>query len=123
MTYEMIIREYYRILEQRDYRALMQLFSKNATIVHPIFDTLPAADFFKLLFDRAQSHKITILTMFQAIEQPNRMATYLKAQFVTKNHTTFEEDGIHIYDFSTDKLIEKITVVIDTCPFRSEYVE
>lgn len=123
MSHEKMIREYYRILELHDYNSLMTLFSPDAIIVHPIFGNMPATEFFKILLDRARSHKITIHNIFQALEQPDRLAAYLRAVFVTKNGTTFDEDGVHIYDFSADGQIIRLTVVIDTYPFRGQYAE
>lgn len=121
MSHETMIREYYRILQKHSYDPLMTLFSKEAVIVHPIFGNMPATDFFKILLDRAKSHEIAILTLFSALEQRNRMAVYLNAKFTTKDNTKFDEHSVHIFDFSTEGLIEKLTVVIDTYPFRGEY--
>ncbi len=89
--------------------------------MHPIFGTVPASEFFKLLLDRAKSHKIKIISLFQDIEQPGRMATYLNAKFITKDNVEFEEEAVHLFDFTPNGLISKMNVIIDTFPFREKY--
>jgi hypothetical protein len=121
MSYETVMHAYYRALLQHDYHAVMKLFSKGAVIEHPIFGTMAAADFFKTLLDRAQRHEITIIDMFSALKNPQRMATYLSAKFTTKDNSQFEEKPIHIFDFTKEGLIEKMIVIIDTYRFRDEY--
>lgn len=121
MNHEKIIRSYYTLLEERNYNDLMKLFAPEAVVVHPIYDTLQAGAFFKILLDKAESHKITIINILQAIDQPNRLACYLKVEFETKNKNTFIEEAMHLYDFSDNGLITKLTVIVDTFSFRSEY--
>lgn len=121
MNLDTVVREYYRILVNHELPPLMTLFSADAVVDHPIFGEMPATEFFEVLLDRAKSHEITILNVFQAMENSNRLAAYLKAKFVTKDNTHFDEKSIHIFDILNTGLIQRLTVIIDTYPFRGEY--
>jgi ketosteroid isomerase-like protein len=121
MSHEITVQEYYRVLQTRDYDAILRLFTQDAVVKHPIFGTIAATDFFNRLLNHTKSHKIHLINMMTTLENQQRIATYLRAEFTTKSNSEYDEEGVHIYDFSLDGRIEKITVIIDTYPFRSEY--
>lgn len=121
MTKEKVIHEYYRLLIERNFTDLMKLFSHNAVVEHPIFDTLPATDFFKLLSDRSQSHKIKIIDILMGTHNTDRVAAYLDVTFITTDNTQYEEKSVHIFEFNKDLLIEKLIAVLDTFHFRDKY--
>lgn len=123
MSYETKMRKYYEYLQARDLDRILTLFAPTAVVFNPIFGELPVKEFMAILLDRAKSHKIKIHDIFYTHNHPQRAATYLNAKFVTKDGAHFAEDGVHIYDFSKEGLIEKITVVIDTFPFHDKYAE
>jgi len=121
LGYEGVMRQYYRVLEARDLGGILGLFSENAIIRHPIFGDTAAPEFFKILLDRAKSHSITIKSIFSTTDPPNRAATFLGAQFVSREDTHFDEDAVHIFDFDPEGRVELMTVILDTYPFRGQY--
>lgn len=63
-SYESAIRKYYQYLLARDQGKILSLFSPHATFVHPIYHTLPAKEFIKVLLEHAKSHEIKIHNIF-----------------------------------------------------------
>ena len=121
MAKEQVVYEYYRILEERDYDALMSLFSKEAVVDHPIFGVMPATEFFKILLDRAQKHQIEISDIMRSTTKDYRVAAFIYVTFFTKDNTKFEEKSVHIFDFDESDHIQKISAILDTFHFRDKY--
>src|SRR5260221_5665888 len=118
MTHESTIRKYYQTVEKQDHSTVIHFFSKDATIIHPIFGTTSAADFFKMLLKQAtRSNEISIKNIFHDPHHPESLAVYFSDKVVTKEGYTFEiAHGVHVFDFTHKGLIRKITVIYDTHP-------
>lgn len=121
MLYEDCLKKYYEAIEQANYADIMKLFAKDSVVIHPIFGHLSAKEFFKLLLEKSKNNDVRMINIFKTDELPTRRACYLNVSFVTQDNQTFEEEAIHIFDFQTNGLISKVTVIIDTFPFRKEY--
>lgn len=123
MSHEETIKKYYQAIEKQDHSAVIHFFSKDGTIIHPIFGTTIAVDFFKMLLKQAtSSNKISIKNIFHDPHQPNRLAVYFSDKVVGKEGYTFEiAHGVHVFDFTSEGLIHKITVIFDTYPVRGKF--
>ncbi len=123
MSHEATIRKYYQAVEKQDHSAVILFFSKDATIVHPIFGTTTAADFFKMLLKQATSaNEISIKNIFHDSHHPNRLAVYFSDKVATQEGSTFLiPHGVHVFDFTNEGLIHKITVIYDTFPVRGKF--
>ena len=111
---------YIRAIRQHDYDNVIACFVPDAVVVHPIFGTKPALEFFKSLLTKTTCDDITVKTIFKSADAPRTTAVLFSDEWKTADGTEFKNDIVLIFDFDDAALIHKLVVIFDTFPMRGK---
>jgi hypothetical protein len=114
------IERYVKAVQQHDYNEVIVCFAENAIVVHPIFGTKPAPEFFKSLFTNTGSDHITVKTVFDAADDPHTADVLFYDEWRTADGTEFNNDIVLVFRFDDAALVRKLTVIFDTFPVRGK---
>ncbi len=117
MDIETIAQNYLSFLEKGDIPKILSLFTKDGTVVSPVYGTKPAREFYQHLSN--DTHKSVI--KFDGIffeKEKHRIALLFDYQWVLKNHKKVAFKVMDIIDFNDNLKIEKLTIIYDTVVSR-----
>jgi len=71
MDKETVVRQYFNCLEEGNYHEIIQLFSKEAIILSPLYGEKKPGDFYAELFADTNRSKITLKNIFISVSHQN----------------------------------------------------
>ena len=114
-----MIKLYLKALEKGSYENIIELFTKNAIIISPLYGKIGASKFYKKLFMDTAKSKITLLNIF--ISQNNIGAGHFRYDWVLKDGTPTSFECVDIFEFSNDNKIRRLTIIYDSCKIRQAF--
>lgn len=120
MSIPATIQRYIEAIQLHDFDKVVACFAANGIVVHPIFGTKPAREFFRELLSKTAADKITVKTIFTSADDPHTTAVLFSDEWKTPEGTAFRNDIVLIFSFDDAALIEKLTVIFDTFPMRGK---
>ena len=120
MSIPATIQRYIEAIQQHDFDKVVACFAVNAIVVHPIFGTKPATEFFRELLSKTTADKIAVKTIFYSADDPQSAAVLFSDEWKTADGTEFRNDMVLIFTFDDAALIEKLAVIFDTFPMRGK---
>jgi ketosteroid isomerase-like protein len=114
------IERYVRAIQQHDYAQVIACFAANATVIHPIFGTQPATEFFRSLLAKVTADTITLKAIFCSADDPHVAAVLFSDMWTTAEGLEFKNDIVLIFNFDDAALVERLTVIFDTFPMRGK---
>ena len=121
MNYEKIILDYLRALENSDYGKLMNIFEEGSIVNSPLYGEVKASDFYLDLFENTNKSNISLLNIFNSINNEGTVAGHFIYEWILKNgiHTEFE--CVDIFKLNEKKKIKELTIIYDTQNTRNQF--
>lgn len=115
------IYSYFKGLETNDANAIMSVFAGNAMVHSPLYgDQLASVFYTKLLADTKQSD-ITLLNIFESVENKYTAAVHFKYHWILADGTPTHFECVDIFKFDETGKIADMTIIYDTAKLRPAF--
>ena len=119
MTKREVAEAYLARLEASDMDAVVELFSPDGVVQSPIYNRLPAADFYRKLAADTRESRLELLGIFEA-EADNRLALYFNYHWLMANGQEVHFEVVDILIFNDQNQIEELRIIYDTVQARGK---
>lgn len=117
-TMNNIIRTYAQTLENNDYQAIINLFSKDARIFSFQEGEQSPSAFFQNLFENSSRGKVEIKNVFFDVKNEKIIAAYIYLKVMWNKKDTIEFEAVDIFEFDSENKIKELKIILDTYPIR-----
>ncbi|SEK56257.1 hypothetical protein SAMN04487910_0826 [Aquimarina amphilecti] len=117
ITKEEIAKKYLFLLEKGDVGQIIDLFADNGTVVSPLYGTLSASKFYKVLSEDTNSSKLHLDGVFLE-KNTNRISLLFDYEWILKNKSKVAFKVVDILELTKDNKIQKLTIIYDTVNTR-----
>ena len=119
MTKKEVAKAYLEKLAAGDMDAVVELFSPDGVVQSPIYNRLPAADFYRELAADTRESRLELLGIFEA-EADNRLALYFNYHWLMANGQEVHFEVVDILIFNDQNQIEELRIIYDTVQARGK---
>jgi len=115
----MFVDEYLSALESSDQTAVLRLFTEGAVVHSPLYGTMPAADFYPLLFEDTAESRLRLRSVLTG-EHNGASATafWFDFDWVLADGTPAPFTVVDIAELNAEGLITTLHIVYDTATVR-----
>ena len=121
MTYEKVIREYLKALENSDYSRILDIFADEGIVYSPLYGEVKATDFYSDLFESTKSSDISLINVFESLTNENTAAGHFSYEWVLKDGTLTAFECVDIFKFNDDKDVKELKIIYDTSNTRKQF--
>ncbi|AQR63063.1 hypothetical protein BZG35_16405 [Brevundimonas sp. LM2] len=122
MTIQHLCTDYLAALNAGDLEAVLRLFSDDAVVVSPLYETRPAATFFQGLFADTSASNTTLLNVFDRSADSGAIALHFRYVWTLSSGTIVEFECVDIFELSASQdRFTKLTIIYDTAPLRADF--
>jgi hypothetical protein len=118
-TFNTIIQSYAKALKDKDYQAIVNLFSQDARVFSPLRGEQPPSIFFPNYFQNNDISKVEVKNIFFDVENKNMAAAFLYFKEILNKKVPIEFEVVDIFEFDEDNKIKTLKIVLDTHPIRA----
>jgi ketosteroid isomerase-like protein len=115
-----VVKAYLTGLENKNYKAIIELFSAEAVVYSPLYGKAKATHFYQDLFLDTQNSIITLKNIFLSIDNPNCVAAQFVYAWTMKDGSLNQFECVDIFEFN-DKKINSLTIIYDTYQTRQNF--
>lgn len=112
------LKTYLTAIQARDLSRILQLFSPTATVSHPIFGDLTAAEFFPKLLDATTSDEAAQPLFFQGENDQPSSVLFFEDHWTDADGASYQSSIVLLFHWNSDSQVERLQVVFDTAPVR-----
>lgn len=117
-----LVGEYLASLEAADPDRVVALFAEDGIVESPLYGTLPAAEFYPLLFaDTASSQLSLRATMTGSVEGRTVVSFWFDFDWTLSNGEPAPFTVVDVAELDQHGLIERLHIVYDTSPIRDAF--
>jgi hypothetical protein len=118
-----IVAAYLRALRDADLDGMLALFTPDAMVRSPLYGTLPAANFYPVLFADTRSATLTLLGTMRgtSVEGKALLSFLFHFDWVLPNGTPAPFDVVDVAELDDDGLISDLRIVYDTVDVRPAF--
>ena len=122
MSPELLVTEYLDALSAGDVERVLALFSKDGDVVSPLYGTLPASEFYPILFaDTAESQLALRTTMVGEMGGRVVMSFWFDFGWTLASGEPAPFTVVDVAELDHDGLIERLHIIYDTAPIRDAF--
>lgn len=119
---EQLTAKYLDALAAGDSDAVLTLFGEGATVVSPLYGTLPAEEFYPALFaDTAQSQLTLRATMTGELNDRTVLSFWFDFDWTLASGEPAPFTVVDVAELDTDGRIDRLHIVYDTAPIREAF--
>ncbi len=119
---DLLVERYLAALGAADLDAVLALFAPDATVVSPLYGTLPARDFYPVLFaDTAESRLTLKATMRGTRDGRDLVSFWFDFDWTLASGEPAPFSVVDVAGLDDAGRIERLTIVYDTAPIRSAF--
>ena len=108
-----VAKQYLHYLERGSIQEVVDLFSEDGVVHSPIYGTLSAKTFYKLLSDDTQASKLELKDIFET-SNSKTLALYFNYIWTLKNGDLVNFDVVDIIKFNEQHKIIDLKIIYDT---------
>ncbi|GAA0196249.1 hypothetical protein GCM10008944_11670 [Cytobacillus oceanisediminis] len=113
---------YLEALEAGDLAGVLALFAPDATVVSPLYGTLPATEFYPLLLaDTGQSRLTLRTTMTGEVDGRTVVSLWFDFDWTLASGEPAPFTVVDVAELDPDGRIERLHIVYDTAPIRAAF--
>lgn len=112
-----LAKQYLESLEKGALENVISLFHPQGTVDSPLYGTMNATDFYKVLGEDTTTSKLHFKEVFKS-EQSNTIALYFTYHWILKNKREVVFDVVDIMVFDSNQKIVKLKIIYDTVVSR-----
>jgi hypothetical protein len=118
-----IVAAYLHAVENADLDAMLALFADDAVVHSPLYGTLPARQFYPVLFADTGSSDLTLLGTMRgtSVEGAALLSFLFHFDWVLPNGTRAPFDVVDVAELDDDGLIRSLRIVYDTMTVRPAF--
>lgn len=119
----LICEKYLAALNSGNLENVLNLFTKEAVVVSPLYGEMLATDFYRELFQDTSNSKTTFLGVYEAKGSSNVMM-HFNYQWTLKNKTVVNFECVDLFELNEEKdSFKKLKIIYDTYPIREDFDE
>jgi SnoaL-like domain len=115
------IYNYFKGLETGNVNMIMDVFSDNAMVHSPLYGDQPAALFYTKLFADTRQSDITLLNIFESVENNYTAAVHFKYHWILADGTPTHFECVDIFKFDENGKVADMTITYDTAKLRPAF--
>ncbi|KQP85207.1 nuclear transport factor 2 family protein [Aeromicrobium sp. Leaf291] len=113
---------YLEALEAGDLAGVLALFAPDATVVSPLYGTLPATEFYPLLLaDTGQSRLTLRTTMTGEVDGRTVVSLWFDFDWTLASGEPAPFTVVDVAELDADGRIDRLHIVYDTAPIRAAF--
>lgn len=122
MSPEELCRSYLDALNEGNLDAVLDLFTKDAQIVSPLYGESSAKVFYKALFDDTNQSDTTLLNIFDNSKTGSSIGLHFKYLWTLASGKKVSFECVDVIEIDQEKQkFSKLTIVYDTAPLREDF--
>ncbi len=114
MNIKEITQAYLDALREANLNAVVDLFANKGVVISPIYGTMDARSFYKTLFSDTQNSTLTLLGIFQDVDDTTKMAIHFTYQWTMVNGSIVSFDVVDVIKLNEQNKITELTIIYDT---------
>jgi ketosteroid isomerase-like protein len=119
---DLLVERYLAALEAADLDAVLALFAPDATVVSPLYGTVPARAFYPVLFaDTAESRLTLKATMRGTRDGRELVSFWFDFDWTLASGEPAPFSVVDVAELDDTGRIERLTIVYDTAPIRGAF--
>ena len=124
MNSEQLCNSYLAAMNEGNADKVLALFAPGATVVSPLYSTMPADAFYRELFADTNRSDTTLLHVFDATQDSSSVALHFHYQWTLKSGKVVQFECVDIFELTParDKFT-KLTIIYDTASIRADFSE
>lgn len=124
MDVDRLVGEYLAGLEAADAARVIALFAGEGVVESPLYGTVPAAEFYPMLFADTASSVLTLrTTMTGAVDDRTVVSFWFDFDWTLANGEPAPFTVVDVAELDAQGLIERLHIVYDTAPIRAAFDE
>ena len=112
---------YFKGLETGNVAMILDVFAENAFVHSPLYGDQLAAVFYTNLFADTRQSDITLLNIFESIENNYTAAVHFKYHWILSDGTPTHFECMDIFKFDEQGKIADMTIIYDTAKLRPAF--
>jgi len=116
-----LVDRYLAALEAADADAALALFTPTATVHSPLYGTLPAREFYPLLFADTQSSRLTLKSVLRDVSGGPVISFWFRFDWVLADGSPVPFTVVDVAELAPDGRIETLHIVYDTAAVRPAF--
>ena len=117
----LICKKYLEALNSGSLENTLDLFTKDAVVISPLYGEMLATDFYTELFQDTSNSKTTFLGVYEANGSSN-VIMHFNYQWTFKNNSVVNFECVDLFELTEEgDRFEKLKIIYDTYPIREEF--
>ena len=117
-----LVNEYLASLEAADADRVIALFTSDGTVESPLYGTMPAAEFYPVLFADTASSRLTLrTTMIGSTEGRTVVSFWFDFDWILSTGEPAPFTVVDVAELDEHGQIERLHIVYDTFPIRDAF--
>jgi steroid delta-isomerase len=122
MTHQTLVDEYLEALEQGSVERVLALFAPSGQVDSPLYGTMPATEFYPVLFaDTGQSRLTLRTTMEGQLDGLPVVSFWFDFDWTLANGEPAPFTVVDVAELDADGLVTTLHIVYDTAPIRAAF--
>jgi len=122
MTPRDLCQGYLEALNAGDLEAVLGLFTADATVVSPLYGTMPARDFYAALFADTQASDTELLNIFDTSAGGRAVALHFRYRWTLADGAKVAFEVVDVIRLTPKRdRFESLTIIYDTAPLRTAW--
>lgn len=122
MNPEQLCHQYLAAMNEGDAGKVLALFAPDATVVSPLYGSMPAATFYRALFADTSRSDTTLLHIFDATQDSMSVALHFHYKWTLSNGKVVEFECVDVFDLTPARdRFSRLTIIYDTAPLRADF--
>jgi ketosteroid isomerase-like protein len=124
MKPEQLCKTYLDALNEGDLDKVLSLFAPDATVVSPLYGTMPVAPFYRALFADTRRSVTRLLNIFDKSGDGAAVALHFHYTWTLASGKVVAFDCVDVFALApTRDRFAKLTIIYDTAPLRADFNE
>lgn len=116
--------QYRKAVRDRDFEAILSMFSSDAVIITPLKGSCDVKTYHEWLFATVKKTSVKIINVYQALNGEISIAVQAEYEWVMQDDKVIHFVGMSVFEFTPDKKkIQKMSSFYDTSLVRPQIVE
>jgi hypothetical protein len=116
--------QYRKAVKERNFDAILSLFSPDAVIVTPLKGRCDVKTYHEWLFATVKKSTVKVINAYQALNGEISIAVQANYEWLMHDEKIINFCGMSVFEFTADKKkIKKMSTFYDTSLVRSQIVE
>ena len=119
-----LCKQYLDALNEGNLEKVLSLFAPNAVVVSPLYGEILATRFYIDLFADTNRSETNLLNIFDSDSENSSLALHFHYSWTLKDGKVVNFECVDIIEITPDtKKINKLKIIYDTAPLRSDFNE